>query len=166
MRKEKGSALILAMPLFFILAISVGVYVYNSASTNILSETVSENNYSASLDQQEIETYNASIKKYIGENKRATEVKQLIDTITSQNIQNIEENGKFISLEAENITGLDDTNLKKTCEKAKLNNDQNSVMDATNEMRSLETKINSSRTYTVTAEYEKGLIVKIKIIQK
>ncbi len=181
MKSEKG-AIMMIMSLVAVLVISVGRYVYNSSMSTISPATDSmkqfENAYSnstitnsiksnstninASIDQQSKDVYNASVELYLGNSVSGTQVKVLISTIINSNNQNIGEDDRFISIEMDG-----ENTLNEACEEANPydygENTSENVKTASNQMNILKTKINTSKTYTVKATYDSGLIVKVEI---
>lgn len=114
--------------------------------------------------KQEIEIYNAQIKKYVGDSVKGSEVKLLITEITSQNSQNIGELGKFVSIDADRISSYDrSTSLVNLCDIAADDNNQSNVAEANSEMMNLRAKINASKNYKITAKYKDGIIVGVTI---
>lgn len=156
MRNEKGSILMLTLPVLLILFTAMGIYIFNSAQSTVQMGT-------NQMVQQEKDIYNEAVKQYIGENKKGSEVKQMINDIISMNDRYIDENGKFISIEADNIPAFDDTDLEDACENAYINNSQTNVADAATKMRTLSSSISSAKNYKIEAEFESGIIVKVKI---
>ena len=122
------------------------------------------------LSQQEIDMYNAGVKPYIGESVKGSGVKVMIDTIISQNESNVSQEGKFISLEANDITGYDGEDLEDACKDANLqdggDNTKENVAAATKEMNKLKSRISAAKNYTVSANYEEGVIWKVIIEEK
>ena len=124
----------------------------------------------AIMDEKTI--YHAKIKPYLGERIKGSEVKSMIDNIISMNREGEGEQGKFIGITVGNITNYstDDSlnNVASVCQKASEypmpkedGTEENPLSDADNtednveatikEMAKLKTKINSQKSYTVTA---------------
>ena len=105
MRKEKGSIMVMILPLLATLVLSLGIYIYNSAQNTIQTAT-------GQMAQEDRDIYNTMIKKYIGNSKKGSDVKQMIEDIISQNEQYVNESGKFISIHVGTIAGYNSDNLE------------------------------------------------------
>lgn len=121
---------------------------------------------------QENDIYNAKVKKYVGDEIKGSEVSLMLETIISMNQENAEQIGKFISVQVENIEGYSKSNknsLEEECKKCNFYEDEmaentvKNVRNATEEIRNLDRKINSSKKYKVEAKYEEGIIYKVII---
>ncbi len=121
---------------------------------------------------QENDIYNAKVKKYVGDEIKGSEVSLMLETIISMNQENAEQIGKFISVQVENIEGYSKSNknsLEEECRKCNFYEDEmaentvKNVRNATEEIRNLDRKINSSKKYKVEAKYEEGIIYKVII---
>lgn len=127
--------------------------------------------------------YNAKVSKYVGDSKKGSDVKLLIEEIISQNNKNVGEKGKFISvhngtkpqysskqiggrknkIESFNTekNGCSTEKLLEACQKANSRenpegeNTQENIDEATRQMRAFEQKISAGKNYKVEAvEYE------------
>ncbi len=181
MENASKALLIAGAILICILLIAIGMYVYNSASATVDSAV-------NQMSQQEKDIYNAKIKSYIGDTIKGSEVKSMIDNIISQNQENANKTGKFISISTAGIKNytvggnLDNACAncnyygKATCQGATSNavanwadsggdgkNTEDNVKAATAQMTTLKSKINSSKTYSVTAESREGVYVCVMI---
>lgn len=165
MKKEKGSILILVLPLIATLILGVGISIYNSAQDTI--QTAADQ-----MAQEESDIYNAMIKKYIGNSKKGSDVKQMIEDIISQNEQYVTESGRFISIHVGEIDGYDDDILEKVTNEANIyensdaENSQTEIDAAKEEYRNLKQKINSGKNYSVTEKEEDGIIYAVTITEK
>lgn len=75
--ENASKALIIAGAILLsILIISLGIMVYNNAKNTVGS---------ASLDKQEIQTFNSDFEKYVGDNKTASEVRTMISEVIASN---------------------------------------------------------------------------------
>lgn len=75
--ENASKALIIAGAILLsILIISLGIMVYNNAKNTVGS---------ASLDKQEIQTFNSDFEKYVGNNKTASEVRTMISEVIASN---------------------------------------------------------------------------------
>lgn len=119
---------------------------------------------------QDKEIYNSTINKYIGEIKRGSEVKVMIEDVIRQNDIYVGESGKFISIkivEGEKIDNLKNSKqendltgkaLSKACDRANVyssetgNNTQENIDVAKKEMRQLYRAIYSGKSYSVSDE--------------
>ena len=138
----------------------------NSVSSSKSSNE--EKDVSNNIENTEKEVSEYSIKNSIGDNIKGSEVKRMIDTIILSNTQNANVNGKFISIEAGEITNYKNgADLANACKKANTyeggKNTQDNISAAQEEMNTLRNKINSGKDYKVTAEYESEVIYKVKI---
>ena len=116
------------------------------------------------ISKQEIEMYNAQIKKYVGDSVKGSEVKLLIMEIINHNSSNIGELGKFVAIDADRISSYDrSTSLVNLCNIAADDNNQSNVTEANKEMMNLRAKIGASKNYKITAKYEDGIIVGVTI---
>lgn len=162
MENASKALLIAGAILICILLIAVGMYVYKSAQGTITTAA-------AQMGQQEKEMYNATISKYIGDSKKGSDVKQLIDTIISNNNQNVGESGKFISIHNGGVLAYKG-NLDAAGEKANVyespekgDNTQDNVDNATKLYREFAQKISSGKNYKVESSQEDGIIYAVTI---
>ncbi|MGN1329953.1 MAG: hypothetical protein ACI4VN_01270 [Clostridia bacterium] len=147
-----------------------------------------ENNITIQITTQEKEMYNASVKRYIGEKQKGSEVKQMIETIISHNWQYVNESGKFISIhngeyDKESKSRLadgkrvesfkNDKELDEACKTANIyengeygGNTQENVDEATDKMREFAKKINNEKEYKIEAAEIDGIIYAIYISPK
>ncbi len=165
MKKENGSILILVLPLMATLILGVGISIYNSAQDTI--QTAADQ-----MAQEDRDIYNTMIKKYIGNSKKGSDVKQMIEDIISQNEQYVTESGRFISIHVGEIDGYDDDILEKVTNEANIyensdaENSQTEIDAAKEEYRNLKQKINSGKNYSVTEKEEDGIIYAVTITEK
>lgn len=165
MKKENGSILILVLPLIATLILGVGISIYNSAQDTI--QTAADQ-----MAQEDRDIYNTMIKKYIGNSKKGSDVKQMIEDIISQNEQYVTESGRFISIHVGEIDGYDDDILEKVTNEANIyensdaENSQTEIDVAKEEYRNLKQKINSGKNYSVTEKEEDGIIYAVTITEK
>ena len=165
MRKEKGSIMVMILPLLATLVLSLGIYIYNSAQNTIQTAT-------GQLAQEDRDIYNTMIKKYIGNSKKGSDVKQMIEDIISQNEQYVNESGKFISIHVGTISGYNSDNLEVVTNAANVyendtsENNQDTIDAARDEYRVLKQKINSGKNYSVTEKEKDGIIYAITITEK
>ena len=163
MKDEKGLMLIM-VPIFLII-LGIGISLVANDSDVVTRANESRNSVN-NLSQQDKNAYNSVVEQYLGDSVKGTPVKAMMDDVISSNSANVGQKGKFISIEAENITGYDKSNiLKDSCEIAKKNNNVENVKSATTEIQNLRVKINSSKNYKLTVDYENGVIVKV-IVQE
>ena len=165
MRKEKGSIMLMILPLLATLIFSLGITVYKSAQNTIQTAT-------GQMSQEDRDIYNTMIKKYIGNSKKGSDVKQMIDDIISQNSQYANEMGKFISIHVDTISDYNDDTLEEVTEEA--NSYENSNADNTidnvnaaeSEYRNLKQKINTAKNYNVTKSEKDGVIYAVTITEE
>lgn len=161
MENASKALLIAGAILICILLIAIGMFIYQQAQGTI-------NAAASKMSNQDKEIYNSMINKYIGENKRGSEVKAMIEQVISQNDQFVGESGKFISIkvvESKTIPNLKksdgsaDTSgsaLATTCNAANVysdsqgDNTQTNVDAAKKEMRQLYKAISSGKSYSVS----------------
>lgn len=186
MENASKALLIAGAILICILLIAIGMYIYNSANATVDSAV-------SQMSQQEKDIYNAKVKSYLGDTVKGSEVKSMIDNIISMNQENVGKSGKFISIEVmgslsklsdENKTALsatkaltnfntnsanNGTNLATKCANANFYDDGENtsakVAEATAQMNTLKSKINSSKNYKVVADMEAGAIIRVGIGQ-
>ncbi len=185
MENASKALLIAGAILICILLIAVAMYIYNSA-TSSLDTAVSK------MSQQDKDMYNAAVKPYVGDSVKGSAVKTMIDEVIGSNLGNIGQTGKFISIYTFDAQGADKGNNKKItttthpkatnltkwdggatlqskCDAANFydngENNTGNVNDAITEMQKLKSKINSSKNYVVTADYEQGAIIRVHIAQ-
>lgn len=165
MENASKALLIAGAILICILLIAIGMYIYQSAQGTI-------NAAASKMSNQDKEIYNSMINKYVGDNKRGSDVKAMIEQVISQNDQFVGESGKFISIR---IVGDDNSaipnfkgagssandgaeKLKTACNKANVysedqgENTQTNVDAAKKEMRQLYKAISSGKSYSVSDE--------------
>lgn len=165
MRKEKGSIMVMILPLLATLILSLGIYIYKSAQNTIQTAT-------GQMAQEDRDIYNTMIKKYIGNSKKGSDVKQMIDDIISQNEQYVNESGKFISIHVGTIAGYNPANLEVVTNAANVyendssENNQDTIDAARDEYRVLKQKINSGKNYSVTEKEKDGIIYAVTITEK
>ncbi len=165
MRKEKGSIMVMILPLLATLILSLGIYIYTSAQNTIQTAT-------GQMAQEDRDIYNTMIKKYIGNSKKGSDVKQMIEDIISQNEQYVNESGKFISIHVGTIAGYNPANLEVVTNAANVyendssENNQDTIDAARDEYRVLKQKINSGKNYSVTENEKDGIIYAITITEK
>lgn len=157
MRREKGSILMMAMPLALILFMSIGIYVFNSANSTIEREL-------NPMPQQENNQQNSTLEKYKGSGKSSSEVKTMIDEIIDNNNLFAGEDEGFIELNYyaydKELAGIDE--LSPACFNAKFENTKENVEKASKEMENLKNLIPSTSKYTIEITY--GLYGKIESI--
>ena len=165
MRKEKGSIMVMILPLLATLILSLGIYIYKSAQNTIQTAT-------GQMAQEDRDIYNTMIKKYIGNSKKGSDVKQMIEDIISQNEQYVNESGKFISIHVGPIAGYNPANLEVVTNAANVyendssENNQDTIDAARDEYRVLKQKINSGKNYSVTEKEKDGIIYAVTITEK
>lgn len=165
MRKEKGSIMVMILPLLATLILSLGITVYKSAQNTIQTAT-------GQMAQEDRDIYNTMIKKYIGNSKKGSDVKQMIEDIISQNEQYVNESGKFISIHVGTIAGYNPANLEVVTNAANVyendssENNQDTIDAARDEYRVLKQKINSGKNYSVTEKEKDGIIYAVTITEK
>ncbi len=165
MKREKGSILILFLPLMATLILGLGIYIYTSAQNTIQTAT-------GQMAQEDRDIYNTMIKKYIGNSKKGSDVKQMIEDIISQNEQYVNESGKFISIHVGTIAGYNPANLEVVTNAANVyendssENNQDTIDAARDEYRVLKQKINSGKNYSVTEKEKDGIIYAVTITEK
>ena len=161
MENASKALLIAGAILICILLIAVGMYIYQSAQGTISAAA-------SKMSNQDKEIYNSMINKYVGENKRGSDVKAMIEQVISQNDQYVGESGKCISIKVKNSKTI--PNLKKSdgsadtsgselgakCDLANVyattpgDNTQTNVDNAKKEMRQLYKAISSGKSYSVS----------------
>ena len=165
MKREKGSIMVLVLPLITTLILGLGIYIYNSAQNTIQTAT-------GQMAQEDRDIYNTMIKKYIGNSKKGSDVKQMIEDIISQNEQYVNESGKFISIHVGTIAGYNSdklevvTNAANVYENDTSENNQDTIDAARDEYRVLKQKINSGKNYSVTEKEKDGIIYAVTITEK
>lgn len=166
MENASKALLIAGAILICILLIAIGMYIYNSAQSTIQTAA-------GQMGQQDKEMYNSMIKKYVGNSKKGSDVKQMIEDVISQNSQYVNESGKFISIHATNISGYagtsENTDLKGVCDAANVyenknaENNQTNIDNARTEYRKLKQKISAGRNYKVEEDEKDGIIYSVRI---
>lgn len=165
MENASKALLIAGAILICILLIAIGMYIYNSAQGTIQTAA-------GQMGQKDKEMYNSMIRKYVGNSKKGSDVKQMIEDVISQNSQYVNESGKFISIHANNISGYAQTGndpLKTVCEKANVyekqdgENNQANIDSARTEYRKLEQKISAGRNYKVEEKEKDGIIYAVTV---
>lgn len=166
MENASKALLIAGAILICILLITLGLFVYKSAQGTI--ETAA-----GQMGQQQKEMYNAMIKKYIGDSKKGSDVKLMIEDIISQNDQYVNESGKFISIHQSGVKGFNtDTDLESACSTANVyeadsgENNQANVDGAREEYRKLKSKISAGKNYRVEESSKDGIIFAVTITEE
>lgn len=159
MRKEKGSILMMVMPLAAILFISIGMFVYNSAGQNVYN-TANE------MSENQIQVYNMWMDLYESDELSSTEIKNMITNIINQNNYYEGETGKFISFDVDISGNFDRTSLEDACWDAQIDNSQENLEKVEEELNNVVDSLDSSKTYDVEASYGyNGLITEVKITE-
>lgn len=178
MENASKALLIAGAILICILLIAIGMYIYNSANSTVDSAV-------SQMSQQEKDIYNAKVKTYLGDTIKGSEVKSMIDNIISMNQENVGKSGKFISIETQgNVTNFKAAtsgkakaltnyntgkDLADKCAAANFydngENTTEAVAEATAQMTTLKSKINSAKNYEVVADYEAGAIIRVYVGQ-
>ena len=164
MENASKALLIAGAILICILLIAIGMYIYNSAQSTIQTAA-------GQMGQQDKEMYNSMIKKYLGNSKKGSDVKQMIEDVISQNSQYVNESGKFISIHALNISGFATTNdpLEAVGKAANVyedksgENNQDNIDAARTEYRKLKQKISAGRNYKVEEQEKDGIIYSVTV---
>lgn len=169
MENASKALLIAGAILICILLIAIGMYIYNSAQGTIQTAA-------GQMGQKDKEMYNSMIRKYVGNSKKGSDVKQMIEDVISQNSQYVNESGKFISIHASNISGYTNKGtggntdpLKDVCENANVyekpsgENNQKNIDAARAEYRKLEQKISAGRNYKVEEKEKDGIIYMVTV---
>lgn len=165
MENASKALLIAGAILICILLIAIGMYIYNSAQSTIQTAA-------GQMGQQDKEMYNSMIKKYVGNSKKGSDVKQMIEDVISQNSQYVNESGKFISIHVGTIAGYNPANLEVVTNAANVyendssENNQDTIDAARDEYRVLKQKINSGKNYSVTEKEKDGIIYAVTITEK
>lgn len=165
MKREKGSIMVLVLPLITTLILGLGINIYTSAQNTIQTAT-------GQMAQEDRDIYNTMIKKYIGNSKKGSDVKQMIEDIISQNEQYVSKSGRFISIHVGTIAGYNSDNLEVVTNAANVyennssENNQDTIDAARDEYRALKQKINSGKNYSVTEKEKDGIIYAVTITEK
>lgn len=164
MENASKALLIAGAILICILLIAIGMYIYNSAQSTIQTAA-------GQMGQQDKEMYNSMIKKYVGNSKKGSDVKQMIEDVISQNSQYVNESGKFISIHVGTIAGYDSGNLETVTananvyENAESENNQDTIDAARAEYRKLKQKISAGKNYTVEESEKDGIIYAVTVTE-
>ena len=163
MENASKALLIAGAILICILLIAIGMYIYNSAQSTIQTAA-------GQMGQQDKEMYNSMIKKYLGNSRKGSDVKQMIEDIISQNSQYVNESGKFISIHVGTIAGYTPTTLETVTNAANVyenpsqgDNTQDKIDAARTEYRKLKQKISAGKNYSVDEKEKDGIIYAVTI---
>lgn len=163
MKSEKK--VIILIILLVAVVISIGIIKNSRTNSSRTNSSATSNIITSASDRmqnQAIAMYNTLITPYLDNPIKGIEVKSLIQKIIDSNTQYADVDDKFISIEMEG-----EDSLTSACKIANpYDNGDNSienVQEASNQMSNLESKINKNKTYNVSATYDDGLIVKVKI---
>lgn len=159
MENASKALLIAGAILICILLIAIGMYIYQSAQSTI-------NTAAAQMGQKDKEMYNATIQRYIGQSKKGSDVKQMVNEVISSNNQYVNESGKFISILNNGVAGYTgaEAKLNSLCAAANVyqnpasENNQANIDAATREMRKFAQKVSAGKNYNVTDFQEDGII--------
>lgn len=162
MENASKALLIAGAILICILLIAIGMYIYNSAQGTIQTAA-------GQMGQQDKEMYNSMIRKYLGNSKKGSDVKQMIEDVISQNSQYVNESGKFISIHAsgiphytENATTLKNANVYEDTNGI---NNQDNIDKAREMYRTLKQAISAGKNYTVVESERDGIIYAVTITE-
>lgn len=164
MENASKALLIAGAILICILLIAIGMYIYNSAQSTIQTAA-------GQMGQQDKEMYNSMIKKYVGNSKKGSDVKQMIEDVISQNSQYVNESGKFISIHVGKIAGYNPDNLETVTKAANVyenpnsENNQDTIDAARAEYRKLKQKISAGKNYTVEESEKDGIIFAVTVTE-
>lgn len=92
------------------------------------------------MTEQEKSKYNAEIETYVGSEKKASDIKDLLETVIKLNSENAEKNVVSIKLDADEADGKDEEAVQ-----------------------ALEEKLDETKTYNVKATYKSRLITTVTI---
>ena len=103
------------------------------------------------MSAQQKDMFNQNFSRYVGERVTGTNVRALLQNIISSNTTNKDISGKLVAIEAPSDLGGTITPAEGDAK--------------ANEISQMRTKVNTGKTYKVTANYnsDTGLIDKIKI---
>lgn len=162
MENASKALLIAGAILICILLIAIGMYIYQSAQSTITTAA-------AQMRQRDKEMYNAAIQRYIGQSKKGSDVKQMINEVISNNNQNVNESGKFISVLNNGVAGYNG-GVNAACAAANVYqipatsvNSQANIDAATREMRAFAQKISAGKNYNVQDFQEDGIIYAVVV---
>lgn len=170
MENASKALLIAGAILICILLIAVAMYIYSSARTTI-------DTAASKMSSQEKDIYNSAVNSYLGNGKKGSQVRAMIDSIISSNASNTGESGKFIGIDVESLTDTLKKNITeeqiKTMNYASydwnsggnLENNNATINTANDGMTQLKQNINTNKNYDVTASYTDGIITSIKIVE-
>ena len=151
MENASKALLIAGAILIVILLIGVGMMVYQGAQGSI-QEAVSR------MNQQEKQIYNEQFTQYEGTNKKGSQVKALIQAVSTNNSENKEVPEKSVGLDlsAANISGI---TTNKWDYKALATD------ESLNQMSAARARVNASALFTIETETDvaTGLIKNIKV---
>ncbi len=144
MENASKALLIAGAILICILLIGVGMMVFNGAQDGI-DEAI------LNMSAQQKDMFNQNFSRYVGERVTGTNVRALLQNIISSNTTNKDISGKLVAIEAPSDLGGTITPAEGDAK--------------ANEISQMRTKVNTGKTYKVTANYnsDTGLIDKIKI---
>ena len=137
--------------------------VSSAQSNNTQDQNQTENTVSdplAEMTEQDVSLYNSAITAYIGESKNGVDVRSMIDTIVTSNINNAGTAGRFISIDASTI----DTQTGLIGEAGYTGNSVGYVEGCATNMQNLKGLIDAGKTYDVEATYSaSGAIMGVSI---
>ncbi len=168
--ENASKALIIAGAILIsILLIAISMYIYQSATGAVQTAA-------SKMSQSDKNAYNATVKNYSSKGTlNGSDVISMIDEITTQNSQYVDESGKFISINAESISGYssadknalnDATKAANVYEDADGTNTQTNINAAKNEYTKLKKKISSGKKYEITETEKDGIIYLVTITEK
>lgn len=184
MNKEKVAKvrrnLFVILIVIIISMIPIGIYIYNSANETVQSVA---KEMEEKIDRDYLNLNRAKVKPYIGEKVKGSEVITMIETIVNINLENANQIGKFITINAKNIEEYDNASdeLAEVCnlcnyygiisnkgefiiaENGERTDDEESVSNATEVMKKLESKIVPSKTYKTTVSEVEGMYACVTI---
>lgn len=130
------------------------------------------------LSQGEKDIYNAKIKPYVKDGVKGSDVKSMLDEIIAKNQNNVGKKGQFIGIRTENIYDYENE-IEEICKKASIYdsktgavvnyneketiNNEESVVEATKEIKKLKSKIESNKKYNITVVMNEGIYTWITI---
>lgn len=166
MENASKALLIAGAILICILLIAVAMYIYSSARTTI-------DTAASKMSSQEKDIYNSAVSSYLGDSKKGSQVRAMIDAVKNSNASNTGETGKFIGIYLDSIAGATKPTEQPTAnEDGKIvaykvyetDNTNEKVNEASDLMDTIKAKINTNKNYDIKADYTDGVITMLYIL--
>lgn len=169
-----GTVLGIIISVVLLLTVVASLFVFNTATATVEKSVTKTIKTAADyMSPNEKNVYNSVVEIYSSRGELSgSEIISMINEINTQNSLYVDEIGKFISIDAVNISGYDNTNLHNVTREANVYEDLDSINSQENvnvargEYNRLKKKISSGKKYVITTKEKDGIIYSVTIKEK